>query len=77
MQQAYQPQGWKQAGSEILRSLHVPRGAYREEKPPPAKARWHYPQTCDEIPGNEAFSKKQRIYLKSAYTDVHVVVGFG
>lgn len=38
MQQAHQPQGWKQAGSEILRSLRVPRGVYREEKPPPAKA---------------------------------------
>lgn len=38
MQQAHQPQGWKQAGSEILRSLRVPRGVYREEKPPPEKA---------------------------------------
>lgn len=38
VQQAHQPQGWKKAGSEILRSLRVPNGVYREEKPPPAKA---------------------------------------
>ena len=38
MNQAHQPHGWKQAGAEILRNLRVPRGIYRMEAPPPAKA---------------------------------------
>lgn len=39
MKKAYKPRGSKQPGAEMLRSLRVPRGVYREEKPPPAKAR--------------------------------------
>ena len=76
-QQAHQPQGWKQAGSEILRSLRVPRGVYREEKPPPAKAsdgvvpkmkdfvayRRTKKRWCafEEIESTETGSRKQRV----------------